>query len=349
MAGDTRFKQDIPEDQAAGLWENSGVQPAGGPQPHTDTVGQGHKPAKLIIEIASNEDDIRKDQNPHVPYSTEEIAADAIECSKAGAAIIHFHNKDPETGANSFDDPEIYLETARLIRTESDAIFCPSYRFDPAKPLKPQLEYLREYAADPELKPEIIGLVPVHEGGISSHYDPVKKAFYNPKMLSIDFLEVLRELDIKPVFDLYEVGHIREVLAYLDYGLLEEPLATKFFLSDVGLYGVPPTEQGIRALDMMFDSKYDWQVMFSSYGPADSTTRNPAHKLAVELGHHLRLGVGDLVRNGFYIVREIGDNERDITNVGLVEQAVAWGKEAGREIANAEEARKIWGIKPLRG
>ena len=42
-----------------------------------------------------------QDRTPHVPRSPEQIADSAIEAAKAGAAIVHCHVRDPETGAPS--------------------------------------------------------------------------------------------------------------------------------------------------------------------------------------------------------------------------------------------------------
>ena len=42
-----------------------------------------------------------QDRSPHVPRSPQEIADSAIEAAKAGAAVVHCHVRDPETGAPS--------------------------------------------------------------------------------------------------------------------------------------------------------------------------------------------------------------------------------------------------------
>jgi len=56
----------------------------------------------LIIDVRINEYTLRKD-NPNVPYSPEEIANQALECSREGASILHYHARDPQTGAPSSD------------------------------------------------------------------------------------------------------------------------------------------------------------------------------------------------------------------------------------------------------
>ena len=56
-----------------------------------------------------------QDRSPHVPRSPEDIAASAIDAAKAGAAIVHCHVRDPETGAPS-RRLELYRELTQRIR-----------------------------------------------------------------------------------------------------------------------------------------------------------------------------------------------------------------------------------------
>ncbi|MDD9707729.1 3-keto-5-aminohexanoate cleavage protein [Seohaeicola sp. SP36] len=56
-----------------------------------------------------------QDMSPHVPRSPEAIAASAIDAAKAGAAVVHCHVRDPETGAPA-RDPALYREVTERIR-----------------------------------------------------------------------------------------------------------------------------------------------------------------------------------------------------------------------------------------
>ncbi len=69
---------------------------------------------KVIIEAAINGNALKK-SNPHIPYSPKEIADDAIASCKAGAALIHFHIREPETGKWIHDAP-VYAEVYRCAR-----------------------------------------------------------------------------------------------------------------------------------------------------------------------------------------------------------------------------------------
>ena len=63
-----------------------------------------------------------QDRSPHVPRSPEQIADSAIAAAKAGAAVVHCHVRDPETGAPS-SDPKLYRElTDRIRASDTDVV-----------------------------------------------------------------------------------------------------------------------------------------------------------------------------------------------------------------------------------
>ena len=67
-------------------------------------------------------------QNPPVPITPEQIANDAIEAAKAGAAIAHCHVRDPETGAPS-RDLALYREVVERIRSLTRCCYQPHSRY----------------------------------------------------------------------------------------------------------------------------------------------------------------------------------------------------------------------------
>jgi uncharacterized protein (DUF849 family) len=63
-----------------------------------------------------------QDRSPHVPRSPEQIADSAIAAAKAGAAIVHCHVRDPETGKPS-RDLKLYRElTDRIRASDTDVV-----------------------------------------------------------------------------------------------------------------------------------------------------------------------------------------------------------------------------------
>ncbi len=70
--------------------------------------------SKLIITCALCGVGTTKEQNPNVPITPDEIAADAVECVKAGASVLHVHVRD-KNGVNAMDK-NIFAEVVGKIR-----------------------------------------------------------------------------------------------------------------------------------------------------------------------------------------------------------------------------------------
>ena len=82
---------------------------------------------RLIIAVGLNEN-VTRDQNPNVPITPKEIAADIAECVDAGATIVHVHCRNPVTGEPIMDDPDGYLELFRTIHAAvPDSLVYPTY------------------------------------------------------------------------------------------------------------------------------------------------------------------------------------------------------------------------------
>ena len=71
--------------------------------------------SEVFITCAVTGSGQTQDRSPHVPRSPEAIAEGAIEAARAGAAVIHCHVRDPETGAPS-RDLSLYREVTERIR-----------------------------------------------------------------------------------------------------------------------------------------------------------------------------------------------------------------------------------------
>ncbi|MBO9467476.1 3-keto-5-aminohexanoate cleavage protein [Tropicibacter sp. R15_0] len=77
---------------------------------------------EVFITAAVTGSGSTQDRSPHVPRSPKDIAESAIACAKAGAAVVHCHVRDPETGTPS-RDLKLYRElTDRVREAEVDVV-----------------------------------------------------------------------------------------------------------------------------------------------------------------------------------------------------------------------------------
>ncbi|MBP2636313.1 MAG: kce 4 [Firmicutes bacterium] len=274
---------------------------------------------KLIITAALCGAGTTKAQTQHVPITPEEIAADAVACAKAGAAVIHIHVRD-ENGKNTMET-EKFVEVVGKVRkaladenldtilnlTTSGSAFSEELR----------LAHL------PVLKPEMCS------------YDPGSMNWANSYVFlnTPAFLEKLgtkcQELEIKPEIEIFDAGMIGNVEYYLKKGFLKAPLHCQFVLDVPG--GMPGNLETLAYLLPKLPAGSTWSV--TGIGKAHV----PMMLAGLAAGcDGLRVGLEDNVfwEKGVYA-----------TNEQLVERAVAYGKMAGREIATAQEARQILGLK----
>ena len=71
--------------------------------------------SEVFITCAVTGSGQTQDRSPHVPRSPAQIAESALDAARAGAAAVHLHVRDPQTGAPS-RDPALYRECVDRIR-----------------------------------------------------------------------------------------------------------------------------------------------------------------------------------------------------------------------------------------
>ncbi|WP_337996289.1 3-keto-5-aminohexanoate cleavage protein [Oleispirillum naphthae] len=273
---------------------------------------------KIVISCALCGAGTTREQTPHVPITPDEIAADAVACGKAGASVIHIHARDLQ-GKNTMDT-ETWIEVVSKVRSAASAA-----GVDIVLNLTTSGSAFSEDLRCghlPLLKPEMCSYDPGTMNWANSY------VFLNtPK-----FLERLgtltQELQIKPEIEIFDAGMIGNVEFYLKKGFLQLPLHYQLVLDVPG--GMPGTLESLAYLTSKFQPGCTWSI--TGIGKA-----------------HLSMMLAGLAAGADGLRVGLEDNiflEKGVlaTNVQLVERAVALSKMAGREIATAEEARRILGL-----
>jgi 3-keto-5-aminohexanoate cleavage enzyme len=287
----------------------------------------------VIIEAAIN-GATKKAQNPHVPITPAEIAADALACIEAGAAIIHNHSevfgKGPEAAANA------YLEGWRpVLAQRPDAMLYPTVDFGANGTSYDHVAVLAEQGV---LRLGICDPGSVNLGGSGPRGPQGGIVYGNGFDLIGNTLDMHAKYGIGPNFAIYEPGFLRTVLAFHRAGRVPAGAMLKFYFStDRGLYGapfgLPPT---LQALDMYLtilgDVPLPWAVSVVGGDVVDSAISRPA----LERGGHLHLGL------------EFYGGSRTPRNVELVNEAVALCRAVGRPVATPDQAAAILGLAPRR-
>ncbi len=293
---------------------------------------------KVIIEVRCNEYTMR-DHNPNVPWTPEEIAADAAACREAGAAIVHFHARDRATGAISGELAD-YADTIRATRAACDVLLNPTLGASTIADPAVRVAHIPQLAADPATRPE---LAPVDLGSFNlDPYDSRTKSFRTEALTYVTSIAGLRhEIDaitsggvmVQPV--LWTVGSARLLGAFVDMGVLRGPVYAHVILAGSILAAHPPTVRGLTALVDFLPPGIDLSWTYSTVG-ANSLALVTT---AVGLGGHVNIGLGDYPHN------ELGTP----TNAQLVAEVVRMIRAMGKEPATPAEVRAAFGLPPFPG
>jgi 3-keto-5-aminohexanoate cleavage enzyme len=279
-----------------------------------------------IIEAAIN-GGTTKERNPHVPRLPEEIAADALACFEAGAAIVHNHID--QFGITMDQAVERYLEGWRpILAARPDALVYPTVHFGP--PLS--FEHLIPLAEQGVIRVGLCDPGSLNLGGVDQAGLPRGSSVYSNSYDAIAHtFAIHQEQRLGPSLAIYEPGFLRTVMVWWRAGRLPEGAMVKlYFSTEEGLlgapFGLPPTVPALEAyLDILEGCDLPWAV---SVVGGDVTT-SPIAAVALERGGHLHLGL------------EFYGGPDTPTNVELVTRAVGLCKESGRPVATSTEAAEI--------
>ena len=289
---------------------------------------------KVIIEVRINEYAMRE-HNPHVPYAPAEIAAQAFECWREGASIIHYHARDPDSGAPA-TDVQLYADTVRRIKAGSDLITMPTLGAWWLPSVEARIAHVVEMARAPATRPEFAP-IDMATSNVDT-YDPKAKRFRTQDAVYINttatwayFAETMKAAGVKPMQALWNVSSVRATEAFVDMGIFAEPIYCELVLTENWLLsGHPGTIKGMQALLDFMPSDQDWQWSVLCAGG----NLLPLVAAAIERGGHIAIGLGD------YHYPEL----QHPTNAQLVARVAQIAREMGREVATPAEARVMLGV-----
>lgn len=286
---------------------------------------------KLIIDARLNEYTFR-DPNPNVPYSPEEIAADAEACVAAGASIVHYHAREPGTGAPS-NDTALYAEAARAIRARCDALVMPTLGANTVTDLDERIGHIEAMANDDATRADLVplDLASLSLGMWREGMDEVRGddlVYYNPIGTLKTLAARAQAVGALPMAAIWNVGSLRLLEAFCETGVLPGTVFAELFTTEGGLIsGHPGTKAGLQALIDFVPGSVDCVWAAACYG----ANALPLAEQAIAQGGHVAIGLGD------HPYRELGDAPP--TNAEVVAAVAELARRYGREVATPAEAR----------
>lgn len=284
--------------------------------------------APVMIESAINGGVTTRHENPHVPYTVDEVVDDTMATTAAGATIVHFHLRHGD--GRRIDDYGALLADHRhamvRIRAAGDPVLWNT--FPVGGDAATRFRLFRDLGGDESTRPDV-GAYDIGSLNIVS-FDRSQRRLRgaNTYVNTFDdikfFLEGFRELGLRPFLNVFEPGFLRTARVCLDLGLLDEPLLVKFYFSDD--YGLPPCARSIETyVDLLDGIRHEW---FGCYIGGDAIAFAP---LFASMGGHVRVGLED----------HDYASPQPMSNAAIVTRAAEAVVAAGHRIATVAETRRL--------
>ena len=271
-----------------------------------------------------------QDRSPHVPRSPAEIAASAIDAAKAGAAVVHCHVRDPETGAPA-RDLALYRElTERIRAADTDVVLNLTTGMGgdlvfggPETPL-PLTEGTDMAGASERLahiaacRPEICTL----DCGTMNFAEKDYVMTNTPGMLQA-MGKGITDLGVKPEIEAFDTGHLWYAKQLVADGMIAPDALVQLCMGVP--WGAPDDLNTLMA--MVNNIPEGWTFSAFSLG----RNQMPFVAAAVLAGGHVRVGLED----NLYLEKGVL-----ATNAQLVEKAVGIVEGLGARVMTPAEVRE---------
>ena len=175
---------------------------------------------KLIIEARINEYMMRDQGNHNVPYTSEEIAAEALAVRAAGASIVHFHARRSDGSPDH--STQTYARTVSAIRRSSDILVHPTLgdvtrEASAEERLAHILEMAKDKATSPHMAPADMGSLNLDIYNAQGRRFETRERIYKNSTATLTYLcETMRKAGVKPYLTCWNIGFTRLAGAFLD-------------------------------------------------------------------------------------------------------------------------------------
>jgi uncharacterized protein (DUF849 family) len=297
---------------------------------------------KVIITCAVTGAIHTPSMSPALPVTPSEIADAAVSAAEAGAAIVHLHARNPQTGRPD-QSPEAFEPFLKVIKQRSNCvvnittggspIMTVDERVKPAAVFKPEVASLNMGSMN-------FGLFGMLNRFKSFKHEWEEKYLGNRDIIfrntfqDIEYvLTTLSESGTRFEFECYDTAHLYNLAHFLDRGLVKPPLFVQTVFGLLGGIGghLDDVAHMKRTADRLFGDKYLWSVLGAG------RNQLPIAAIAAGMGGNVRVGLEDSL---WAAPGKLA--ESNAQQVRLARQIV---EGLGLEIATADEARAMLDLK----
>jgi uncharacterized protein (DUF849 family) len=253
-------------------------------------------------------------KSPHVPVTPQQIAESAIDAARAGAAVVHIHVRNPETGVG-VRDTELYAEVVERVRAaDVDVVINLTAGMggdlvlgSGENPLPPNPDGTDMAGATERLKhvrallPEICTL----DCGTMNFASGGDYIMVNTPSILREMARQVQALGVRPELEVFDTGHLVMVKEMIRDGLLDDPVMVQLCMGIA--YGAPDDVTSLMAMVNLLPPG----SVFSAFSigrmqiPYVAMAALAGGNVRVGLEDNLYLGAGHLATNAELVTRAV--------------------------------------------
>ena len=298
---------------------------------------------KVVITCAITGAIHTPSMTPYLPVTPDQIVAEAIAAAEAGAAVLHLHARNPETGKPD-QTPDAFARflprikqgtTAAInITTGGSPFMKVEERVLPARKFKPEVASLNMGSINFGLFPLLGKYKDFKFEWEGEHLEATRDLVFRNSFKDIEFiLETCYENGTRFEFECYDIAHLYNLAHFADRGLVKPPFFVQSVFGILGGIGTHPEDviHMRRTADRLLGSDYRWSVL----GAGSSQLRIAAQ--AASMGGNIRVGLEDSIWAGKGVLAK--------SNADQVKLARKIIEGLGMQVATPADAREILSLK----
>lgn len=259
---------------------------------------------KVIITCAVTGSIHTPSMSPHLPITPEQIANEAVAAAEAGAAMVHLHARDPETGKPD-QTPERFLEFLPDIKARSDAIInittggglgmTLDQRLAPALACRPEIASMNMGSFNFNISGAAGKRTEFLHDWEKPYLEGTKDLILSNTFKQIDYgMRAMGANGTRFEFECYDVGHLYNLAHFADLGLVKPPFFVQCVFGILG--GIGPDPENLLHMrataDRLFGNDYYLSVL------AAGRHQLPFVTMSAILGGSVRVGLEDSLYAG---------------------------------------------------
>lgn len=274
---------------------------------------------KVIITCAVTGAIHTPSMSAHLPVTPNDITSEAIAAAEAGAAILHLHARDPETGKPT-QDPAVFGQFLPRIKQSTNAVvnittggsphMTVEERMQPATVFKPEVASLNMGSMNFGLYPMLNRFTEFKHEWERQHLENSRDLVFKNTFADIEkILRIGNENGTRFEFECYDISHLYNLAHFVDRGLAQTPLFIQSVFGLLGGIGAHPEDlmHMKRTADRLFGDDYQWSILGAGRNQIPLATQGLAQGSNVRVGleDSLWIAPGELAQSNADQVKKI--------------------------------------------